>query len=254
MTNMYHSGSRALQDQFDSRRLADRLELVQVHTVFTEDDRDFIERSAMFFLATADAQGQPDCSYKGGLPGFVRIVNERMLAFPDYDGNGMFRSLGNILVNPAIGLLFIDFEHPERLRLTGMAKLHADDPLLTEYPGAQLIVRVQIDRIFPNCPRYIHKMHLLEHSSYVPRANYTPPVPRWKKMKIFRETLPRTRRRVRSVAQMAFYRLPQPNEEEPEQEAKATRQSPPWLGGIAIELFKKLYKPDSSQTRVDGKR
>ncbi len=208
MSNMYHRGSRQLQDQFDSRRLADRLELVQAHTTFTEDDRSFLQRSAVFFLATADAEGHPDCSYKGGLPGFVRVVDERTLAFPDYDGNGMFRSLGNILLNPYVGLLFIDFEHPERLRVNGIATLYDDDPLLSEYPGAQLIVRVQVERIFPNCPRYIHKMRLLEYSAYVPRPDYTPPVPRWKKMKVFRETLPRMRRRVSSVAKMAFYRVP----------------------------------------------
>lgn len=216
MNPMYHEGSRELQDHFDSRKLADRLELVQAHTTFTTDDRDFINRSAMFFLATADAEGRPDCSYKGGLPGFVRVVDTRTLAFPDYDGNGMFRSLGNILVNPAVGLLFINFEHPERLRINGTATLSDDDPLLDDYPGAQLMVRVQAARIFPNCPRYIHTMRFIEHSKYVPRLGYTPPVPRWKKMKVFRETLPRMRRRVRAVAHMALYRLPpeQAREEE----------------------------------------
>lgn len=209
MSFMYHEGARALQDQFDTRRLANRLEVVQAHTTFTADDRDFIQHSAMFFLATADALGRPDCSYKGGLPGFVRVIDERTLVFPDYDGNGMFKSLGNLLLNPHVGLLFIDFEQPERLRVNGTATIQGEeDPLLAHYAGAQLLVHVQAEQIFPNCPRYIHKMRLIEHSAYVPRPEYTPPVPRWKKMKVFQETLPRMRRRVRSVAHMALYHLP----------------------------------------------
>jgi len=214
MTSMYHSGSRKLQDQFDSRRLADRLELVQMHTTFDEDDCDFLQRSAMFFLATADAEGRPDCSYKGGLPGFVRVVDERTLAFPDYDGNGMFRSLGNILVNPHVGLLFIDFERPHRLRINGIATVHDDDPLLSAYPGAQLIIRVQAQHIFPNCPRYIHKMRLVEHSIYVPRPEYTPPVPKWKRKLVFRGVLPRMWKNIGTAAKVASFRSPKEEEHE----------------------------------------
>lgn len=188
---MYHDGSRHLQDQFDSRRIADRLEQVTVHTALNARDRDFITRSPMFFLATADADGRPDCSYKGGLPGFVRVLDDRTLAFPDYDGNGMFRSLGNLRVNPHVGLLFIDFEHPSRLRIGGTATVRDDDPLLSEFPGAQLLVRVAIERIFPNCPRYIHKMALVEHSAHAPRPDYTPPDPEWKSAESFRDALPR---------------------------------------------------------------
>ena len=156
MSSMYNWGSRKLQDRFDSRRIADRLEQRTVHDAFTETDRAFIESSPMFFLATVDAEGCPDCSYKGGMPGFVRVLNPNTLAFPDYDGNGMFKSLGNILVNPHVGMLFIDFEHPDRMRINGTATARDDDPLLSEYPGAQLIIRVQAEQIFPNCPRYIH--------------------------------------------------------------------------------------------------
>lgn len=190
-SGMYHAGSRRLQDRFDSRRIADRLEQVTVHPRFTDHDRGFIERSAMFFLATADAQGRPDCSYKGGMPGFVRVVDEGTLAFPDYDGNGMFKSLGNVLVNPHVALLFIDFERPNRLRINGVASVHDDDPLLPQFPGAQLIVRVRAEHIFPNCPRYIHKMKVLEHSAYAPRTDHTPPEPEWKNMPQFRDALPR---------------------------------------------------------------
>ena len=189
-TSIYHQGNRQLQDQFDSRRIADRLQQVTLHDRFNEGDRAFITGCSMFFLATADAEGQPDVSYKGGLPGFVRIVDEQALAFPDYDGNGMFKSLGNILVNPKVGLLFIDFEQPNRMRVSGTASVSDTDPLLAEFPGAQLIVRVHAERIFPNCPRYIHRLELVERSVYAPRPGYAPPEPDWKRMDVFRDALP----------------------------------------------------------------
>jgi predicted pyridoxine 5'-phosphate oxidase superfamily flavin-nucleotide-binding protein len=188
---LYHEGSRTLQDRFDSRRIADRLEQVTLRHSISEGDRVFIERCGMFFLATADPQGQPDCSYKGGMPGFVQVVDAQTLAFPDYDGNGMFRSMGNILVHAQAALLFIDFEHPNRLRVHGRATVHDDDPLLAQYPGAQLIVRVAVERIFPNCPRYIHTMQLVAHSVYAPRLGHEPPEPEWKQMDEFRDALPR---------------------------------------------------------------
>src|SRR5215203_545501 len=117
MAGLYHEGNRRLQDAFDTRRLADRLEEVKVRDFIDEVDRAFIEGLDMFFLATADADGRPSCSYKGGDPGFVRVLDERTVAFPSYDGNGMFLTLGNALVNPAVGLLFICFERRRRLRL-----------------------------------------------------------------------------------------------------------------------------------------
>jgi len=191
-SKLYHDGSRRLQDRFETRRLADRLERVIAHDVFTDDDRAFIETRPMFFLATADAEGRPDCSYKGGRPGFVRVVGPGTVAFPSYDGNGMFKSLGNILVNPHVGLLFVDFEHPKRLRVNGRASVHEDDPLLAEFVGAQLVVRVQVEAAFPNCPRYIHRMQVVEESPYAPCEGHTPPVPEWKTRPMFREVLPPT--------------------------------------------------------------
>jgi len=191
-SKLYHDGSRRLQDRFETRRLADRLERVIAHDVFTDDDRAFIETRPMFFLATADAEGRPDCSYKGGRPGFVRVVGPGTVAFPSYDGNGMFKSLGNILVNPHVGLLFVDFEHPKRLRVNGRASVHEDDPLLAEFVGAQLVVRVQVEAAFPNCPRYIHRMQVVEESPYAPCEGHTPPVPEWKTRPVFREVLPPT--------------------------------------------------------------
>ena len=187
----YHEGMRALQDRFDSRRLADRLDERLGRAAFSADDRTFIESRTMFFLATADAAGAPDCSYKGGDAGFVRVTADDELAFPSYDGNGMFRSLGNIAVNGAVALLFIDFERPNRLRVNGQASLHFDDPLRDAFEGAQLVVRVRAWRIFPNCPRYIHRLGLVEPSTYVPRPGQETPVPRWKCMDDFRDVLPR---------------------------------------------------------------
>ena len=186
----YHAGMRQLQDRYDTRRLADRLDERLGRNAFTAEDRTFIESRSMFFLATADAQGHPDCSYKGGDPGFVRITADNELAFPSYDGNGMFRSLGNVLINAAVGLLFIDFESPKRLRVNGRATIAEDDELVADFVGAQLVVRVRAERIFPNCPRYVHRVAAGEPSPYVPRAGSTPPVPKWKSMAMFADVLP----------------------------------------------------------------
>ncbi len=178
---MYHDGNRRLQDRFDSRRISDRLEEKLTRTQFTPDDKAFIESTPYFFLATADAEGRPDCSYKGGMPGFVRVTGPSELAFPDYDGNGMFKSLGNILVNPSVGLLFIAMHgKARRLRVNGDASIKEKDPLLDTTVGAQLIVRVAARAIFPNCPRYIPTMQLVEPSIYTPRAGCETPEPTWK--------------------------------------------------------------------------
>ncbi|HEV8690310.1 MAG TPA: pyridoxamine 5'-phosphate oxidase family protein [Ideonella sp.] len=191
MSEAYHPGMRQLQDRFDTRRLADRLEERLGRSAFTEDDRAFIESRMLFFLATADAQGRPDCSYKGGDPGFVRVTGPSELAFPSYDGNGMFRSLGNVLMHPPVALLFIDFERPNRLRVNGVARVADDDPLLAEFTGAQLVVRVTAERIFPNCPRYIHRMVVDQASPYVPREGCEPPIPKWKRFDAFKDVLPK---------------------------------------------------------------
>ena len=113
------------------------------------------------------------------------------LEFPSFDGNGQFRSLGNVQANAAVGLLFIDFESPKRLRVNGRATLLDDAEALARHHGAQLVVRVQAERIFPNCPRYIHKRSSAELSADVPRPGYEPPVPAWKSMAIVADVLPR---------------------------------------------------------------
>jgi uncharacterized protein len=187
---MYNDGQRKLQDRFDSRRIADRLEQVTVHGELSDGDVAFIEASSMFFLATADTEGWPDVSYKGGRPGFVRCLDRRTIAFPSYDGNGMFRSLGNIVVNDRVALLFVNFQKPDRLRLHGSASVADADPLLSTWEGAQAVVRVTVVRAFPNCPRYIHRMELRELSMFAPAPGYQPPEPEWKAMEQFRNYLP----------------------------------------------------------------
>ena len=190
MGDLYHDGNRRLQDRFDTRRLADRIEERLLRAAFTAEDRAFIEARDMFFLATADEHGMPQCSYKGGDPGFVRIVDDSTLAFPNYDGNGTYLSLGNLLVNPQVGILFIDFQRPKRLRVNGVASLHEDDPLLSEYPEAQLVVRVRATEILPNCPRYVHRLEPGERSRFVPHADVTTPVPYWKRREWSHDALP----------------------------------------------------------------
>jgi hypothetical protein len=170
----YGRGSRELQDAHDTRRLADRLE-ERSRTALSDEDKAYIAARDMMFLATADADGHPTCSHKGGLPGFVRVLDDTTLAWTDRDGNGMFLSLGNVLVNPWVGLLFIDWNRPSRLRVHGRASLHGDE------------VRVAVERVFPNCPRYIHRMALVERSPYVAQD---PPQPAWKSAEWARDVLP----------------------------------------------------------------
>lgn len=190
MASMFHEGSRALQDRFDTRRLADRIEARLVRGELGDAEKDLIEELDLFFLATADDEGRPSCSFKGGAPGFVRVLDPTTLAFPSYDGNGMFLSLGNLARNPGVGLLFIDFERCTRLRVNGTASVDEHDPLLGEYPEAQLVVRVHVREVFPNCPRYIPRMQRVEASPFVPRAGCETPVPRWKRSSWAHDVLP----------------------------------------------------------------
>jgi predicted pyridoxine 5'-phosphate oxidase superfamily flavin-nucleotide-binding protein len=188
----FSESSRAFQDRFDTRRLADRIDQRLVRDHITDEDRDFIVARDMLFLATADGEGRPQCSYKGGVPGFVRVLDPHTIAFPNYDGNGMYLSAGNIAANPHVGILFIDFEAQTRLRLNGIASERANDPLLAEFPGAQFIWRVHATEVFPNCPRYIHRYALVERSHFVPDVACEPPVPAWKTRDWSRDVLPAT--------------------------------------------------------------
>jgi predicted pyridoxine 5'-phosphate oxidase superfamily flavin-nucleotide-binding protein len=187
---LYHDGSRSLQDRFDTRRLADRIEERIVHDQIDDGDRAFIEARDMFFIATTDEDGQPQSSYKGGEPGFVRVLDEKTIAFPLYDGNGMYLTAGNLMTTKKVGLLFIDFEGRKRMRLNGVASVADDDPLLAEFPEAQMIVRVTATEVFPNCPRYIHEYKLVKRSRFVPKRECETPVPQWKQSEWAHDVLP----------------------------------------------------------------
>ena len=187
---LYSAASRKLQDRFDTRRLADRIEERIVHDRIDDGDRVFIEARDMFFIATTDEEGQPQCSYKGGEPGFVRVLDDTTIAFPIYDGNGMYLTAGNLVATKNVGLLFIDFEGRKRMRLNGVASVDDADPLLSDYPEAQLIVRVTATEVFPNCPRYIHEYKLVNRSRFVPKAECETPVPQWKRSDWAHDVLP----------------------------------------------------------------
>ena len=188
-SKLFGASHRRLQRDFDTQRLADRIEDLLFREQMTADDRAFIERMDMFFLATADAAGRPNCSYKGGDPGFVRVLDETTLVFPNYDGNGMYLSMGNAMENPHVGMLFIDFvaARPSRLRVNGIASIEESDGTR---PGAQFVVRVRATQVFPNCPRYIHRMELVERSRFVPEPGFEPPVPDWKRTEWACDVLP----------------------------------------------------------------
>ncbi len=187
---MFYKGNRALQDRFDGRRIADRLVETRRRETFNDEDRDLIESLPFFFLATAH-DGVVDCSFKGGMPGFVRLTGANTLEFPDYDGNSMYKSLGNLAASPSVGLLFIRFEERRaRLRVNGRARLIHDPARVNAVEGARQIVEVTAEHIFPNCPRYIPEMAVTAPSDYAPRPGHHPPQPEWKHRDYLRDYIP----------------------------------------------------------------
>ena len=190
MSALYEDSHRRLQQQFDTQRLADRIEQRLFRSALTDEDRAFIERLDLFFLATVNSRGEPSCSYKGGDPGFVRVLDARTIAFPCYDGNGMYLSMGNVAGTGHVGMLFIDLTSPKRLRVNGTARIEPPEYVEPRFAQAQLVVVVAIREVFPNCPRYIHKYALVERSQFVPREGTNPPIPKWKQMDWARDVLP----------------------------------------------------------------
>jgi predicted pyridoxine 5'-phosphate oxidase superfamily flavin-nucleotide-binding protein len=187
--SLYGDTHRALQEQFGTSKMANLLEEIDTDEV-EEQHKAFIESRDMFWLATVDAEGRPQCQYKGGAPGFVRVIDPKTVVFPSYDGNGRYHSMGNISATSNIGMLFLDFETPNRLRLQGEASVSADDPLLSDYQEAELIIRVNVTDVIINCPRYIHKMKRVEQSSYVPSAGKATPYAQWKRIDFVQDALP----------------------------------------------------------------
>ena len=190
MSALFEQSHRQLQQQFDTQRLADRIEERLFRSALTAEDRAFIEQLDLFFLATVNSRGEPSCSYKGGDPGFVRVLDPTTLVFPCYDGNGMHLSMGNLAANHQVGMLFIDLCSPKRLRVNGTARIEAAEFVGPAFPEAQFVVVVSIREVFPNCPRYIHKFALVERSKFVPHAGTATPIPGWKQMDWARDVLP----------------------------------------------------------------
>jgi len=189
MSRLYGAPHRALQDVFGTRNLADRIEQL-VCTEFDEAAKGFIKAMDMFFLATVDHEGRPTVSYKGGDPGFVQVIDSTTLVFPSYDGNGMFLSMGNVAQNTQVGMLFISFERPHRLRVQGTANISRDDPMMSHYKEADFIVRVQLSELWQNCPRYIHRYQKVTPSRYVPREACETPLAEWKRIDLIQDVLP----------------------------------------------------------------
>ena len=190
MSSVYGKTHRNLQDQFDSRKLADRLNDSIVKKEFDTDAKKFIESRDMFFLSTINHNNMPTVSYKGGNPGFVKVINSKTLVFPSFDGNGMFMSMGNIKENKNVGLLFIAFDKPHRLRVHGKASISKDKNLLKDFKEAELVVKIKLENYWQNCPRYIHKYVKIDESKYVPKKNLQTPLAGWKKTDLVQDVLP----------------------------------------------------------------
>ncbi len=200
MSNFYSDSQRALQAEFASTGLADRLEQLIVRDSFDEDSKDFVEQARFFFLASVDDQGFPTVSHKGGDAGFVKVTSPDTVLFPCYDGNGMYYSMGNIDAHPPVGLLFIDFETPRRLRVQGLAHLSRDPEILQLWPETALAVVVTVKQIWVNCPRYIQPMQYLEPAAHIPRKGLDTPQPEWKSYEAFADVVPPPAHHLQSAA------------------------------------------------------
>lgn len=190
MSRLFGQQHRELQDAFGTRKLADRIEEIAVVTEFDDETKAFIEAQDMFFLASTDHNGRPTVSYKGGDAGLVKVIDNQTLVFPNYDGNGMYMSVGNLALNSEVGLLFISFEKPHRIRVQGTATVSREDPLMSEFPGADMLVRVHLSEMWQNCPRYIHRYQKQETSRYVPQAEHESPLAGWKQTDVVHDALP----------------------------------------------------------------
>ena len=206
MTFEHSNASRDFQDRFDTRRLSDAITAATVHDFISDSDARFIGAVDMFFIASQGANGNLDCSYKGGEPGFVKVVDEHTIAFPNYDGNGQYMTAGNIAETGKVGILFIDWVSQWRMRLNGSASIDFNYPLKSEWPEAQFVVRVRAEEVFPNCQRYVHRMDLVERSVFVPKAGCETPDPDWKAH--FEDALPAEQRLRRAARLPRLVRRP----------------------------------------------
>lgn len=188
----YTEEALALQKRFDTEALAAAELQVIVHDALSPADRAFVAGMEMFWLASVDARGSPTVSFKGGAPGFVKMPDDRTLLFPCFDGNGMYFSMGNVAATGQVGLLFMDFATPSRLRVQGTARLTDEAGVVALWPGAQFAVQVEVTALITNCPRYIPRMQRVESSRYVPDPTTgEQPVAGWKRIDAIQSVLPR---------------------------------------------------------------
>ncbi len=185
---LYGDGARRIQDSLDTRRLADAIARHTLHVGLTGDDIELIRSQSTVWISTVDADGWPDVSYKGGDVGFVEVATPSELRIPSYDGNGMMRTLGNIVDTGRIALLFVDTDRPWRMRVHGTARVSLDPTDLDRYRGADALIVVTVARVFPNCGRYIHRGGSI--SEDVPGTGAAPPIPDWKRNDFLRDALP----------------------------------------------------------------
>ncbi len=186
----YTLAQRGVQDEFAVRPLADRVVDAIVRDAIDEPNAAFIGSRDFFLLASVDAEGRPTVSHKGGPPGLVAVVDPQTIAFPHYDGNGMFLSVGNARDTGKIGLLFIDFETPNRLRVQATVERVTDDPvLLGRWPGSKLVTVARVESVFHNCGRYIHRHQRTASSQYVPDEHGHAPTPAWKRIDMVQDVL-----------------------------------------------------------------
>lgn len=189
MASIYSAEHRQLHEEFNTTKLAELLDNGWIHEKIAEDEQNFIQTRDMFFLSSVDPDGMPTVSYKGGPVGFVRVLDDSTLVFPGYDGNGMFYSVGNIVGQGKVGLLFIDFETPHRVRVQGTAKLVREHALMAEFAEAKYLIVVEVSKIWVNCPRYIHKYKKLDQSKYVPESCKVTPIPTWKRLDMVQDAI-----------------------------------------------------------------
>ena len=200
MSDLYGKDHRAIQDEFDSRKLADRVDEIVVRPEIDDAGKAFIESRDMFFLSSVDHKGRPTVSYKGGTPGFVKVLDSTTIVFPSYDGNGMYLSMGNISGNPEIGCLFIDFERPFRTRVQGRAEIVRDGPLMGLFKEAEMVVKVKVSETWMNCPRYIHRYQKLQASKYAPGVEAETPFCEWKRIDLMQDVVrPAEREKVAAI-------------------------------------------------------
>jgi uncharacterized protein len=163
------SGEHELQRRYGTSQRAERFYRHQVLDRLNERMREFVARQEMMFVATADTGGECDCTFRAGPPGFVRVVDERRITWPEYRGNGVHASLGNISENAHVGVLFVDFLRDViGLHVNGRAAVVEDaqmrhwfgdlpsDPV----PGrrAERWVLVHVDEAYIHCAKHIPRL------------------------------------------------------------------------------------------------